>query len=304
MQNFQIVHPCCGSARLILCRGKAVSSWLFEEQRAFLDIVGPALFSEFGVDDGVPPLFLEMWGHYRLYALYFLRYRHGQHTEAQVREAQGHLFRYAQLAERHLGGKLLTLCLHRAVVHIPEQALQLGPSAWFDESWGERDIRRPKSFITNHSTRNPEKHAANVCLTELGLELCKLEMPEIAAPITLPGVEQAPGICDETAADGVCLIGRLKDANERKTGDQVRQRARPRTWEVRGAWCFVSAHSSDGSSALTMATPCSTWPRVPTEYTAMLRVADSCRWTPSRTPSTPCSRRTSKAVTASTTPLQ
>lgn len=71
-------------------------------------------------DPSMHPLILQMWCHFRAYALYFMQYRAGQHTAYQIRAAQAHLYRFAWLVEVHLHGKLLTLLLHRAVVHIPE----------------------------------------------------------------------------------------------------------------------------------------------------------------------------------------
>lgn len=110
------------------CRNAPFSGWHFEETLSFLETAGALAFALFKAQ--IHPLIVRLWAHLRKYALHFLQYLPGQHTVTQIREAQNELYCFAVLAERHLQGQLLTLLLHRAVVHIPEQAIALGPTAF------------------------------------------------------------------------------------------------------------------------------------------------------------------------------
>jgi hypothetical protein len=153
--------------------------------------------------------------------MYFCRYRPGQHTEQQIRVAQNKLFKVAQFSEEHLAGRLSTLLMHRAVVHIPEQALVLGPTAFHNEAFGERCVRRAKGPVTNHATVNQAEYATGVCLTDMSLELCKVDFPDIEAPM-LPNGPRTSQRLDSTDADGVCLIGSMQDADKQAAGDEVK----------------------------------------------------------------------------------
>ena len=189
---------------------------------AFIEVSGPVAFH--AVKDKIHPLALEMWGRFRTYAMYFLRYREGQHSPPQVRAAQEQLLGYAVLVEKHLCGKLLTMLLHRAVVHVPEQALAIGPTAWYREEWLERGVRKAKSYTTNHSTRNPALHATNVCLVDMGLQLCKLRQPDIDAHITPDVQARGDGKLDDgDDVHGVCLLGPLVAGDKGGEGDEVRR---------------------------------------------------------------------------------
>lgn len=161
-----------------------------------------------------------MWGQLRTYALFFLQYRAGQHTEQQIRAAQNQLFRYAQFAEQHLQGRLLTVLLHRAVVHIPEQVLNGIPGAYAREDWGERCIRRVKGGITGHASRKVAEAAAALCCTEMGLEICRREDPNIHAPIEAALQKAARGEQDVGDMYGVCLHT-LRQGNTGMEGDEV-----------------------------------------------------------------------------------
>lgn len=188
---------------------------------AFIEVSGPVAFH--AVKDKIHPVALEMWGRFRTYAMYFMRYRDGQHTPGQIRAAQAQLLRYAVLAEKHLCGKLLTVLLHRAVVHVPEQALAIGPTAWYREEWLERGVRKTKSYTTNHSTRNPALHATNVCLLDMGLRVCKRDEPDIDSHITPDVKARGAGKLDQgDDVHGVCLLGPLAEGNKDEDGDEVR----------------------------------------------------------------------------------
>lgn len=188
----------------------------------FLEVSGPLAFHH--VADEIHPLIMTMWEHMRTYSMYFLRYRPGQHTVPQIRAAQNELHQYAKLAEEHLGDHLQSVLLHRAVVHIPEQAIRFGPTAFKLEEWLERDVRRCKRAITNHSTRAPAKHATNVCLKEVGLEVCKADPAHFHIERHLKKADKEPavGSQDETDEHGVCLLGRLRKGTLGKAGDDVR----------------------------------------------------------------------------------
>ena len=189
---------------------------------SFLEVSGAVVFQMF--KDEIHPVISKMWLHLRPYALYFLQYRTGQHTVSQIREAQLQLYKYAVLAETHLQGKLLTLLLHRAVVHIPEQALQIGPTAAYREDWGERAIRAAKGPTTGHAMRRPAQAAANKTLVTMSLGLAKMEdnqvdMPLRRDPVPVRSQERTTDRLDEY---GVQLHEGLKPAYTGLDGDVVR----------------------------------------------------------------------------------
>jgi hypothetical protein len=202
-----------------LCRA-GFKSMMIEELQTFLDVVAPVLFAE--LQGEIHPVILTMWGHFRRAAQYFLRYSEGQHTESQVRAAQDDAFQYAKLVQQHLDGKLLTLLLHRFVVHLPDQVLALGPSAWWYELWLEREVRRTVQFTSGHASRNAAQYAANICLRHMGLQQCKVEYPDIDSAITIPDVEHKEDSRDTMDKEGVCLVGPLRPASGRQDGDDVR----------------------------------------------------------------------------------
>jgi hypothetical protein len=187
---------------------------------SFIEISGAVAFHNFKHE--IHPVIIQMWGHFRTYALYFLQYRAGQHTETQIRAAQNELFAYAELVEKHLGGKLLTLLLHRAVCHIPDEALNVIPTAFNKEDYGERDVRRTKGPGTGHGLRRPAQAAANRCCLDMSLELCKVERPDVAAPIMSVRRTRAAHKTDNGDAHGVQLLEGLSDANTGEDGDVVR----------------------------------------------------------------------------------
>ena len=164
---------------------------------------------------------LRMWAHLRTFSLYFLQYLPGQHTVAQIRDAQNELFCFAVLAESHLQGQLLTLLLHRAVVHIPEQAINLGPTAFHSEVWGERAVRRTKGRITGHAMRGPDKASAALCLTEMGLRLNKCAFPYIDGPLDEAEELSTPNEVDKLDVYGVQLMEGYRAASTGYSEDEV-----------------------------------------------------------------------------------
>lgn len=124
------------------CRATGVASWTFEESKAFIEVSGAVAFH--AVREELHPQLLKMWGQYRTFAMYFMGYTAGQHTEAQIRAPQNTLFQAAKFAEDKLQGRLSTVLLHRALVHLPEQALQMWPTAWINESWGSVTFAEPR----------------------------------------------------------------------------------------------------------------------------------------------------------------
>lgn len=200
------------------CRDAKISGWLFEESHTFLEVSGA--LAMWVVRAEVHPDILQMWGHLRTYALYFLHYRSGQHTVPQIRAAQNELFQYAEFAEQHLRGKLLTVLLHRAVVHIPEQVINGLPGAYVREDWGERCVRRTKGGITGHATAKVAAASAALCCTEMGLEISRRESPELHDPIVAALPSASSRLEDEGDAYGV-MLHTLKPGNTGVEGDEV-----------------------------------------------------------------------------------
>ena len=123
-----------------------------------------------------------MWEHIRSFAMYFMYYSPGQHTYLQVREAQNHLFKFAEFAEEHLQDKMCTLLLHRALVHIPKMILRAGPGAFLREDFGERGIRETKHKITHHACSNMAQASAQCCVLEMCLRRHKRKYNDTDAP--------------------------------------------------------------------------------------------------------------------------
>lgn len=161
-----------------------------------------------------------MWARLRTFALFFLQYRPGQHTVAQIRAVQNLLFQYAEFAEANLGGKLLTVLLHRAVVHLPEWVIDALPGAFVREDWGERDVRRCKAGITGHATKKVAEAAASLCCTEMGLANARVEHPELHEPIAELTDAHSVRLQDDGDAYGVQLHA-LKDAFKLNAGAEV-----------------------------------------------------------------------------------
>lgn len=205
----------------VVCRHVGISRWLFEEMATFVEITGAAMFWYIRDDPGMHPLIVEMWSHFRCYALYFMQYRAGQHTTHQIRAAQAHLYRFAWLAEVHLQGKLLTLLLHRAVVHIPEQVMYGLPGAFLGEAWGERCVRRVKGRITGASTKETARASATVCLTEMALRELAVQNPGIAKGVIAATQKQSRQEADPGDEYGSSLRY-LRNAYTGDTDDEVR----------------------------------------------------------------------------------
>lgn len=81
-------------------KGIPITKWLFEELNTGIEI--SLAISFLVAREEIHPGILKMWGHLRKFALYFLHYRPGQHTPAQLRDAQRELFRFGEYAERIL----------------------------------------------------------------------------------------------------------------------------------------------------------------------------------------------------------
>lgn len=144
------------------CRGVPISKWLFEEVNTFVEVTGAVSF--YVARNEVHPGILKMWSHLRKFTLYFLHYRPGQHTHEQVLEAQREIFQFGEYAEKHLQCKTLTCLVHRCFAHIPQHVMATLPGAFLREDWGERLVRRTKSRITWHSTKQAARASAAVCL--------------------------------------------------------------------------------------------------------------------------------------------
>lgn len=177
MSTVAAPHPTASA----ICRGVPISKWLFEELNTFVEVTGAACF--YVARKEVHPGILKMWSHLRKFTLYFLHYRPGQHTEAQVLAAQQEIFQFGEYAEQHLHCKTLTCLVHRCYAHIPLHVLATMPGAFLREDWGERLVRRTKSRITGHSTQQAARASADVCLIEMGLRLSQHKHPGIDGPL-------------------------------------------------------------------------------------------------------------------------
>lgn len=175
------------------------------------------------LQDVIHKRILDMFGHLRKYTLYFLEYRQGQHTPRQIAAAQQEIAIVAKFAEDHLQGSMITMLMHRAVVHIPEQAMMCGPTAFLCEEFGERCIRRFCSHLAHHSTNDVAKSAAATALREMGLRKQKAEHEDIDAPLIRAKAVQPNAWSDKGDAHGTQLQ-RLWKANTGLEGDEVRHR--------------------------------------------------------------------------------
>lgn len=189
--------------------GIPITKWYFEESNTWMEVVGAVAMWKFA--SRIHPGIIKMWGHLRKYAIYFLHYRPGQHTERQIRAAQQELFEYAVYAETHLGGKLLTVLLHRAVVHIPEQVLNGLPGASMREEWGEGCVRRVKRPVKGHAMAKIAQASANVVCDDMGLRLLRTTDPSIELPKAAPSSSSSSVLQDRVDHYGVQLHA-LQDA--------------------------------------------------------------------------------------------
>lgn len=168
----------------------------------------------------LPADIAEMLGLLREGALYFLRYREGQHTLSQIDAAQDKLLRYAAMAEERFGGfRLMTPLLHTLVVHIPAQARALGPTAFCAEFWVERTMQEMKRVTKYRSTVYPELLAVNSWLIRAALRQHAAQhegLRELAG--SMHAVRHVCGNHDTMDEDGVVLIGSLHDGH---AGGQV-----------------------------------------------------------------------------------
>lgn len=160
-----------------------LSKWLFEELNTGLEVTLAITFLV--ARDEIHPGIIKMWSHLRRFALYFLHYQPGQHTQDQLRAAQRELFQFGEYAEKNLNSKMLTCLVHRCFAHIPHHVDATLPGAFLREDWGERLIRRTKGKITGHATSQAARASADVCLTEMGLRILQQKYPDIDQPLKL-----------------------------------------------------------------------------------------------------------------------
>jgi hypothetical protein len=57
--------------------------------------------------------------------------------------------------------------------------------AFLRELFLERKVRRTKGSVTNHSSREPARHSANVCLLDMALALCQKEHADVGALLAM-----------------------------------------------------------------------------------------------------------------------
>lgn len=204
----------------VACRDVAVSRWYFEEIATFLEVTGAIVFWAVRDDPRLPPHMLQMWSHLRSYAMYFLYYRKGQHTTDQIRLAQSHLLKFAMFAETKLQGRLCSVLLHRASVHVPKQVGDTLPGAFMREDFGERSIRTTKHKITHAATKNAAKASADCCILEMCMRRQKRLHPDIDEPMKRFRSSKKARITDVGGGDGVQLH-QMRDAYIGEENDEV-----------------------------------------------------------------------------------
>lgn len=201
-----------------VCSGISITKWLFEESNTFIEVTGAIAFCQ--VQDDVHPGIMKMWGHLRKFAIYFLHYRPGQHTKPQIEAAQKEIFQYAEYAEQHLKGKLLTCLLHRAYAHIASHVHASLPGALLREDFGERLVRWTKGRITGHATIRAAQASTTVCLTEMGMRINKNKNPDIDEP--LDRIRPSPVVRPKDGGDDYgTLLHELKNASPGDDRDEV-----------------------------------------------------------------------------------
>lgn len=156
--------------------------------------------------------------------MYFLYYRQGQHSLAQIRHAQSHLVKFAIFAESQMKGRLCSLLLHRASVHIPKQVHDTLPGAYMREDFGERSIRTTKHKITHAATRDAARASADCCLLEMCLRRQKRMNPDIDEPMARWLAGKKVRHTDAGGADGVQLH-QLHQAYTGAANDEVCSRS-------------------------------------------------------------------------------
>lgn len=200
------------------CRGIPFSKWLFEELNTGVEITIAMIM--YVARSEIHPGILKMWAHLRKFTLYFLHYRPGQHTDAQILDAQRELFQFGEYAEQHLHCKSLTCLVHRCFAHIPQQVMATLPGAYLREDWGERMIRHTKGAITGHATKHAARASAGVCLVEMGLRANQQQHPSIDEPLRAIRPTPSPRPKD-TGDDYGTLLHTLSPAYTGEDRDEV-----------------------------------------------------------------------------------
>jgi hypothetical protein len=95
-----------------------------EDWDTYFVLIIPYLMSRPGMPENVKELLAPLW----LGLVYFLRYRPGQEGDEHVDSAQRRLLRYCKKAQEAFRlGRLATLQLHTAAVHMLRTAKAWGP---------------------------------------------------------------------------------------------------------------------------------------------------------------------------------
>jgi hypothetical protein len=113
--------------------------------------------------------------------MYFLQFHHGWHSMGQNEAAQLSLLQYACEAQHAFQHRLCTLLLHRAVVHIPWQAKNMGCTAFAAELWGERCVQDIKQDTMGHATKDASLNAMNMQLQRQALATAECLGPQVLA---------------------------------------------------------------------------------------------------------------------------
>jgi hypothetical protein len=128
------------------------------------------------------------------------------------------------LVQGELKDQLLTLNLHRACCHLPDQCRQQGASGFLLECFVERRNHWHKKYTLYHATRAPALMAASVYQGLRSLELLAHQHPDWPAA-AWPRAKQSGYVRDACDSHGVCMLGPLRPANRKEADDEVRPAA-------------------------------------------------------------------------------
>lgn len=193
---------------MVHCSGTNLT---MEDRLVWADTVASHVLLESGIDERI----LEMWGHLKKAAVYFLRYQPGQHQEHYIDEAQEELFQYARLVQWYFGGnELLTYQLHACMAHVAAQARHSGPTAFAGEWWLERCMQVFKRITKYRSTRHPECVGTNHFLAVQALDKIAYSHPRATYLLDAIGAcSAARGRDDTTGSEW--LVGTCEDVSDR-----------------------------------------------------------------------------------------
>lgn len=161
------------------------------DRLVFTDTVSAYAMHGVGIHEDI----VEMWGCLRSFTIYVMRYMEGQHKEVHLKHAQRQLLRFAHLAQQHFGGHvLMTFQLHTCALHLIEEIMACGPSAFRAEWWVEVAMQLFKASAKYRALGHPETTATNHMLANHALADMELRFPGVGLLLA-----QADGVRDMSA---------------------------------------------------------------------------------------------------------